>query len=912
MYTLKQRKRPLLYELINLWFFLLTKHSFVLYPPIVVAPEVVSKTKRIKTTQVHEHGYNNNSPPQLFLCLIGIFITRILNGVHSLTSHRGLSDREVLSAIARLTIAETVASKVLAVNTTVHTIDVAIAVHGTVTSLLVAIAGRVEVVVRTSVLRTKVGDRVSLALDLGRRRNVGALLGRANGEDRALPLVTLAGKLLVLGGLGADATREVDVGEDAVLLGHGNVGLLVGSDFLSLLLLLGELLLSGVVVAVVDVRSVLRVVLGLSRSTVGLLLHLVEDLVKLVALILDSLLNSLLQRGSDDLEHDGLQHREEQLVVGLLDLDLDLRKVNVNLLDLEVVLAILLVGGGDLHLKGKAIAGEDNVNNTLIGDGGESLLAVDVVAHVTEIHLDASNLDLHGLMVLVGNLLATPAEVVLAGNLQDIGSEVVTLEDKVLDDSIELRVGVLNSGNGDVGNVLQGSRDNDIPQVLEQMGLEDRLAVLVVTKVLEQLCQRLSKGVVLRILVELVGEELDLVNNTVGVAAVLVAEEVSTLIVELIPLTGGLVLQNVALLKEASADVRVHRLEPILELAVVISVLVDLADSLPKILGGGTVGESLNDSAEVALSGTETTTGVLSSVGRSLANGATVAAVSLSQTEESLDGLGVVLVLLALKNHLLEAPDSLVLALLRHLLVEVVVGLAAVLLVALEDVLLGLRVDLVVELLLGSLLGGTLASLGVGLASGVASGISRCARGGRNVARLGASGDLRVVHALLVGLEVTLLIALNGLLLSRSSRVDTSGSDVLGILLRVATVNALGLLLEVLLGEIRGLMPDIVLSRLVQLLELLLRGTNTGSSVGSGITSHVAEENSGIGEKLSELTVGDEKLTKSPQTLKGLVTVLLGNILADRSVGCVDVLGVELSSLVDEVLDQVALVLGKE
>lgn len=116
------------------------------------------------------------------------------------------------------------------------------------------------------------------------------------------------------------------------------------------------------------------------------------------------------------------------------------------------------------------------------------------------------------------------------------------------------------------------------------MGLEDRLAILIVAEILEKLCESLSKGVVLRILIELISKELDLVNNTVGVAAVLVAEEVATLVVELIPLASGLVLKDVALLEEASSDVRVHSLEPILELTVVIGITVDLANSFPEVL----------------------------------------------------------------------------------------------------------------------------------------------------------------------------------------------------------------------------------------------------------------------------------------------------------------------------------------
>jgi hypothetical protein len=43
-----------------------------------------------------------------------------------------------------------------------------------------------------------------------------------------------------------------------------------------------------------------------------------------------------------------------------------------------------------------------------------------------------------------------------------------------------------------------------------------------------------------------------------------------------------------------------------------------------------------------------------------------------------------------------------------------------------------------------------------------------------------------------------------------------------------------------------------------------------------------------------------------------LVTILLGSVLADGGIGCVDTLGVELSGLPDEILNQVALVLGEK
>lgn len=650
-----------------------------------------------------------------------------------------------------------------------------------------------EIILRT---RTKRRNVMRLPGDLGRSRNVSALLGGANGEDGALPSLALPGKLLVLGSLGADATRQVDVGEEAILLGDSHVDLLVLGLGLGLLLALDGLALGSVVVALVDIGSVLRVTLGLVLGSVGLLLDLVPESIKLVALVLDGLLNSLLKGRSKNLEHQGLEEAEEELVLGLLDLDVQTLDINVNLLNLEEVLGVLLVGGGDLHLEGETVSGKENVNDTGVSERREALLPLDVVADISEIHLDTGNLDLNGLVVLVGNLLAAPAEVVLAGNLADIGCEVVALKNQVLNDGIELRIGVLNARDGNVGRVLHDGWDDNLSQILDQVGLEDGLAVLVVAEIIEQLLAGLGKGVVLRVLVELVDEELDLVKNSVGVASVLVAEQVPAMVIEVIPLSGGGIVQNVALLKQAASDEGVRRLEPVLKLPIVISILVDLADRVPEILSGGSVSETLNQNAKVLLRRMKATSGLLGSAARLLGNLSTMSAILLSEAKEGLDGLRVIRVLLAFENHLLQAVNSLVLAILGHLLVPILLTTLAVLLVALKDVVLGLRVGIGVDLVLDDILGCVHAGIGVNALGALA---------------LVAQIALRVLEALDT-LVLGLVLQSVEVLVAVSTSVDTGIGDIPSILLGVASVEALSLLLHVLLGEVGGIVPGIVIS----------------------------------------------------------------------------------------------------
>lgn len=116
-----------------------------------------------------------------------------------------------------------------------------------------------------------------------------------------------------------------------------------------LLLSLLELTLERIEVALVDVLDVLGigVVLGFLGSTVGLLLDGEEQSIKFVDVVADLLLNCLLDDWSKDLQCQRLEEAEQQLVVGLLDLDRHVLDVDVDGGDLEKVVLVALVGTVD-------------------------------------------------------------------------------------------------------------------------------------------------------------------------------------------------------------------------------------------------------------------------------------------------------------------------------------------------------------------------------------------------------------------------------------------------------------------------------------------------------------------------------------------------------------------------------------
>jgi hypothetical protein len=188
---------------------------------------------------------------------------------------------------------------------------------------------------------------------------------------------------------------------------------------------------------------------------------------------------------------------------------------------------------------------------------------------------------------LVADLSAAQSEIVVSAKLDDIRKEVIAFDDKVLDDSINRRVRNFNARNGDIARALEGTRYDDIREILDQMRLESNFAILASAKIMEQLLNGLGESLVLWVLVELISKELELVQNAVSMVAVAFAEEEMSSVIQSIPLVGRLVLEDISLLLQAAAHVLVNRLEPVLELWVLVSISIDVVDGLEKIIGAG-------------------------------------------------------------------------------------------------------------------------------------------------------------------------------------------------------------------------------------------------------------------------------------------------------------------------------------
>ena len=158
---------------------------------------------------------------------------------------------------------------------------------------------------------------------------------------------------------------------------------------------------------------------------------------------------------------------------------------------------------------------------------------------------------------LVGNLLTSPSAVVVATEFHHIRHQIVTFDNDVLNHlktsvleysirkmegthHIDHWVNYFKARNWNIPNILKNSRQDDIPKILKKMLFESRLTIGA-AEIGKQLLHGIRKRFVVWVLVELVAKEFDLIENTVRVVLVTIAQERSTTVMQPFPFIGAIV-----------------------------------------------------------------------------------------------------------------------------------------------------------------------------------------------------------------------------------------------------------------------------------------------------------------------------------------------------------------------------------
>ena len=257
-----------------------------------------------------------------------------------------------------------------------------------------------------------------------------------------------------------------------------------------------------------------------------------------MSIVFDLFLQDLSNAWAESSEKDRLGQSEEDLVVRFFHLDVDVLDVDVNLGDLEKVLPVTRSSRLSSDLETKTLATHEEIADTSILNGREALLAIHVESDITNVHLHTRHSQLDLVLVLVRNLFPAPAPIVVRGEFENVGSEVVAFNHEILNHDVDGGIGVLDARDRDIPDVDQELGNDHLGQVLDEMRLESWLAIFIVAQVMEQLLHGIAECLVQWVGIELVTDEFDFVKDMVGVAAVFVSEEKVAPVVKRIPAEG--------------------------------------------------------------------------------------------------------------------------------------------------------------------------------------------------------------------------------------------------------------------------------------------------------------------------------------------------------------------------------------
>lgn len=517
------------------------------------------------------------------------------------------------------------------------------------------------------------------------------------------------------------------------------------------------------------------------------------------------------------------------------------------------------------------------------------------------------------MVLLVGyRLVRRELEVVVRGNLDNVGGQVGSLQDEVLDDKVDLVVRVLGPGDGNVSNVPDNRGEDDPSDVVQELGLVSQVTLGIEQQVLGQPLPVLSESLVQRIIAHGHEEVRDLVTEVLEVGLVLVVEVLPSVISEPLALSGRVVVEDVTGLEQGLVNVLVGSVVPVSETLVLSGVSVHLVDGVPQGLHGLTVGEPLEESPKlerglVVLRVIGDLGGRVDAVALDVLG---VALVVFGLVEEEAHGLLVVLVLLAIDDDLLQSVDELLPSLLREGVLDNVSSLVDSA-GSLLSVLVGDGVESLVLGLLSVLRGVVLARPGVGLlstlllllvslvlglillGSGSVDGVTRSSdvlqvRLGLLLQSAGSTGSVLSLATSLLLLLLSLVLGLVLLLTSFLSGLAgrsllAIGADnlgitrvVLGVGSELGTVGSLDLELgSLVLADPSAVRSDPLARRggLVDLVELRLLGPGLVSGLGSGGGKDVTGDETKVVQEFSGLGVGGKEGNQGSEVGGGLVGV---------------------------------------
>jgi len=276
-------------------------------------------------------------------------------------------------------------------------------------------------------------------------------------------------------GHGTLSTSHVWV-EDRVSVGDN-------SESTGSLLGLGLLLLGSVSLLRVQVLQ------SLSSSSLVRLLGIVDSVSDLDELVIemtdsgsDSIVDSSLDSFLDGAGSERLDKLVEQVVFRVSDSEGQGVDGGVDRVDSDQGISLLL-NRFELDIDRHTLASKNNIGDTVVLELGPSSLSSERESDISDVGLDLrhgqSELVVVSVHRLVELVVWRELERVVALDSDNIGEEIGSGKDEVLDDQINVVVGELGSRDGNVSNLLDESGEENVSDVVPQVRLEGEVTLRV-------------------------------------------------------------------------------------------------------------------------------------------------------------------------------------------------------------------------------------------------------------------------------------------------------------------------------------------------------------------------------------------------------------------------------------------------
>ena len=298
-----------------------------------------------------------------------------------------------------------------------------------------------------------------------------------------MPVLARVGKVLGLPhlvGQGTLSTSHVGV-EDRVSVGDN-------SESTGSLLGLGLLLLGSVSLLRVQVLQ------SLSSSSLVRLLGIIDSVSDLDELVIemtdsgsDSIVDSSLDSLLDGAGSERLDKLVEQVVFRVSDSEGQGVDGGVDRVDSDQGISLLL-NRFELDIDRHTLASKNNIGDTVVLELGPSSLSSERESDISDVGLDLrhgqSELVVVSVHRLVELVVWRELERVVALDSDNIGEEIGSGKDEVLDDQINVVVGELGSRDGNVSNLLDKGWEEYVSDVVPQVRLEGKVTLRVEEQVL--------------------------------------------------------------------------------------------------------------------------------------------------------------------------------------------------------------------------------------------------------------------------------------------------------------------------------------------------------------------------------------------------------------------------------------------